>query len=173
VRDFRIETPRGGGRYLIKMSFNICRIVRSPDDKDAVPAYSFDASHVKVTDAKKLNKGRFAGVRYKGGPLYFETPFLHSPMDVSGFEDSSKRSLFLSLRGHEDDGDVKAFIAALEGVEEKIIDSVVDAKWLGDSINRDTAGSLMSRIVKSSESTHRPSASASTRRTASPRSRRS
>ena len=132
------------------MSSPICCIKRDSATKEPV-SYSFDASKLTVTEARKLNKGKFSNVRYDGGALYMETPELHAPISVSSFEDEGKKSLFVSCRGHEEREDVRMFVEALNSVQDKIIDQVASLKLLGDKVTRDMTAGLMSPLIKVSD----------------------
>jgi hypothetical protein len=132
------------------MSSSICSIKRDSATKEPV-SYTFDATKLTVTEARKLNKGKFSNVRYSGGALYMETPELHAPTSVSSFEDEGKKSLFVSCRGHEEQEDVRMFVEALNAVQDKIIDQVADLKLLGDKVTRDMAAGLMSPLIKVSD----------------------
>ena len=133
------------------MSSAICRIVR--DESKQATSFSFDPAKLVVTEARKLNKGKFSNVRYSGGALYIETPMLHSPMSVSSFEDEGKKSIFVSCRGHDDESkpEVKMFADALMALQDRVVDQVSSMKMLGTSFSRDTVAGVMSPLVKLSD----------------------
>lgn len=132
------------------MSSSICRVVRDPTTKEAV-SYSFDAAKLTVTEPKALKKGKFSNVRYNGGALYMESPLLHLPMGISSFEDDDKKSIFVSCRGHDEQEDVRLFVAALEAAQDKIIDQVSSMKVLGDKATRDMVSGFMTPLLKPSD----------------------
>jgi hypothetical protein len=136
-------------------SSSICRIVRDSKTK-AATGYDFDAKKLTVTEPRKLSKGKFSNVRYNGGALYFETPYLHAPTSVSSFEDADKKTLFLSMRGHDEKPEVKMFLDAMMGAQERIIDQASDLKLLGDKYTRDMTSGLMSPLVKTSDNGYPP-----------------
>lgn len=138
------------------MTSPICRIVRDANTK-AVTGYDFDPKKLSVSEPKKLSKGKFSNVRYNGGALYFETPYLHSPTSVSSFDDADKKTLFLSMRGFDERADVKAFLDALNSVQDRIIDQAHSLKLLGEKYTRDMTAGLMSPMVKISDAGYPPS----------------
>lgn len=133
------------------MSSNICRIIKNSTTDEVT--YSFDPAHLKVSEPKKLTKGKFAGVRYKGNALYLETPLLYSPMTVASYEgDGKKRSMFVSCRGVDDKPEVKAFVDALESVQSTIVDQITEMKAIGKDFPRSTILGIMNHIIKHTES---------------------
>ena len=128
---------------------DICRIVRDSDNKPV--KFSFDAHKLTVTPARALKKGKFSNVRYNGGSLYIETPWLHLPMGVSSFEDDGKKSLFVSCRGHEDQDDVRLFVEALEALQERVVDQAASLKLVGEKSSRELVSDLMTPIIKTSD----------------------
>lgn len=137
------------------MSSPICRIVRDSTTKTAT-GFDFDPKKLTVTEPRKLSKGKFSNVRYSGGALYFETPYLHAPTSISSFDDADKKTLFLSMRGFDERSDVKVFMDALTAAQERIIDQASDLKLLGDKSTRDMTAGLMSPLVKTSDAGYPP-----------------
>lgn len=137
------------------MASSICRITRDATTK-AVTGFDFDPSKMVVGEPRKLAKGKFCNVRYNGGPLYFETPYLHSPTSVSKFDDADKVTLFLSFRGHEDRADVKAFLDALTSAQDRIVEQASELKLLGEKSTPEMMESLMSTMIKVSDSGYPP-----------------
>ena len=134
---------------------SICRITRDASTKTAT-GYDFDASKLIVTEGRKLSKGKFSNVRYNGGALFLETPYLHCPTGVSSFDDTDKKTLFLSMRGYDEGGDVSFFHDALMAAQERIIDQASSLKLLGDKSTRDMTAGLMSPFVKTSDAGYPP-----------------
>lgn len=129
---------------------SICRVVRNSANEPV--SYSLDPTKVTVTEGRKLSKGKFSNVRYNGGgALYLETPYLHAPTSVSSFEDEGKKSIFVSCRGHEEKDDIRVFVEALTGLQDRIIDQVSDLKLIGEKFKRDTVAGVMSPFLKVSE----------------------
>jgi hypothetical protein len=133
----------------------MCRITRDQATKTAT-GYDLDPKKLTVTEGRKLSKGKFSNVRYNGGALFAETPFLHCPTGISSFDDNDKKTLFLSMRGYDEQSDVKLFHDALIRAQERIIDQASDLKLLGDKYTRDMTAGLMSPFVKTSDSGYPP-----------------
>ena len=137
------------------MSGSICRILRDSDSK-AATGFDFDPKKLTVTEPRKLSKGKFSNVRYNGGALYMESPYLHAPTSVSSFDDADKKTLFLSMRGFDERADIKHFLDAMNSAQERIIDQASDLKLLGDKYTRDMTSGLMSPLVKTSDAGYPP-----------------
>ena len=137
------------------MSSPICRIVRDPATK-AVTGFDFDPKKLSVSEPRKLSKGKFCNVRYGGGALYLESPYLHAPTSVSSFDDADKKTLFLSMRGHDERDDVRVFLDAMNKVQDRIIDQASEHKLLGEKYTREMTLGLMSPLVKTSDAGYPP-----------------
>lgn len=137
------------------MASPILRIVRDPSTKNAT-GYDFDPKKLSISEPRKLSKGKFCNVRYNGGALYFESPYLHAPTSISSFDDADKKTLFLSMRGHDERTEVKVFLDALNSAQERIIDQAASIKLLGDKYTREMTSGLMSPLVKTSDAGYPP-----------------
>lgn len=137
------------------MSAPICRIIRDPETK-AVKGFDFDPTKLAISEPRKLSKGKFCNVRYNGGVMYIESPYLHAPTSVSSFEDADKKTMFLSMRGHEERSDIRAFLEAMKQLQERIVDQASAHSLMGDKYTRDMVMGVMSPLVKISDAGYPP-----------------
>ena len=106
---------------------------------------------VKILD----NGGKTVNLSYEGQPLSIETPSLNVPYGVNVYDKTpgapAKYSLDLSLRGAEENDDVKALQTFLEAFDERMIDAGVEnaGKWFKmANPNRDVIKAFYTPLVK-------------------------
>jgi len=106
---------------------------------------------VKILD----NGGKTVNLSYEGQPLSIETPSLNVPYGVNVYDKTpgapAKYSLDLSLRGADENEDVKALQTFLEAFDERMIDAGVEnaGKWFKmTNPNRDVIKAFYTPLVK-------------------------
>jgi hypothetical protein len=106
---------------------------------------------VKLLD----NGGKTVNVRYEGRNIMTETPSLNVPYGVNVYDKTPgappKYSVDLSLRGADDNEDVKAFQDFLEGFDERMIDAGVEnaSKWFKmNNPNREVIKAFYTPLLK-------------------------
>ena len=106
---------------------------------------------VKILD----NGGKTVNLSYEGQPLSIETPSLNVPYGVNVYDKTpgapAKYSLDLSLRGADENEEVKSLQTFLEAFDERMIDAGVEnaGKWFKMSNpNRDVIKAFYTPLVK-------------------------
>jgi len=101
-------------------------MISSPSE---VSVSKIEFSPVKLLD----NGGKSVNLRYEGRNLMLETPSLNVPYGVNVFDKNGppKYSIDLSLRGADDNDQVRALQDFLEAFDERMIDAGVEnaGKW--------------------------------------------
>ena len=121
-------------------------MISSPSD---VTVSKIEFSAPKLLD----NGGKSVNLRYEGRNLMLETPSLNVPYGINVFDKQGppKYSVDLSLRGAEDNEQVRALQDFLEAFDERMIDAGVEnaGKWFKmNNPNREVIKAFYTPLVK-------------------------
>ena len=92
----------------------------------------------------------------QGTPLRIQFPRLYMPFGVSGFTPEvgpTKYNIDFALKGHDEDGSyIKSFYEGIKGIEDKIIDSIVNQseKIFGSHMSKEDLIPMFNSNVKQS-----------------------
>jgi len=98
----------------------------------AISPADFNSSNLTVSEVKKLDNGSsMAFINYSRGPVLLQAPTLVCPYGASDYKDNKKYKVRASLRNRDSDPDMEAYCAALEAIDEFVIDQAHKnaAKW--------------------------------------------
>ena len=115
-----------------------------------------DMGSVSYSAVKSLPSGaKIIYLNYKGGPLFVQTPEMTVPYDSGTFyadnDSSGKYAIKVSMDGHKDNPQMKAFHDMLQGMDQKIMDSGIEnslAWFKKKSLTEEIAKELYTPMVK-------------------------
>ena len=111
---------------------------------------------VSYSAVKSLPSGaKIIYLNYKGGPLFVQTPEMTVPYDSGTFyadnDSSGKYAIKVSMDGHKDNPQMKAFHDMLQQMDQKIMDSGIEnslAWFKKKSLTEEIAKELYTPMVK-------------------------
>lgn len=115
-----------------------------------------DMGSVSYSAVKSLPSGaKIIYLNYKGGPLFLQTPEMTIPYDSGTFyadnDNSGKYAIKVSMDGHKDNSQMKAFHDMLQQMDQKIMDSGIEnslAWFKKKSLTPEIAKELYTPMVK-------------------------
>ena len=115
-----------------------------------------DMGSVSYSAVKSLPSGaKIIYLNYKGGPLFVQTPEMTVPYDSGTFyadtDSSGKYAIKVSMDGHKDNSQMKAFHDMLQQMDQKIMDSGIEnslAWFKKKSLTEEIAKELYTPMVK-------------------------
>jgi hypothetical protein len=121
-------------------------MIQSPSD---ISVDKIEFAPVKILD----NGGKSVNIRYEGRNIMIETPSVSLPYGVNKFDKNGpvKYSVDLSLRGADDNAQIRALQDFLEAFDERMIDAGVEnaSKWFKmANPNRDVIKAFYTPVVK-------------------------
>jgi hypothetical protein len=121
-------------------------MIQSPSD---ISVDKIEFTPVKILD----NGGKSVNIRYEGRNIMIETPSVSLPYGVNKFDKNGpvKYSVDLSLRGADDNAQIRALQDFLEAFDERMIDAGVEnaSKWFKmANPNRDVIKAFYTPVVK-------------------------
>lgn len=127
------------------------------NNSNIVRAKDFDVSKVTFSDVKAFggNGGKIVYLSYGRAPLVLQTPAMRAPFGVSKWENDgspTKFTLDMSFQGIDSSKSMRAFFAALEKLDERMIDDGFEnqATWFRGKRygSKDIVEALYTPIIK-------------------------
>jgi hypothetical protein len=121
----------------------------------AISPAEFDSSKLTVSELKKLDNGSsMAYINYNRGAVVLQAPTLVCPYGASDYKDNKKFKVRASLRNRDSDPEMEAYCAALEAIDEFVIDQAHKnaAKWFKmPGASRETIAIFYKRSIEPSK----------------------
>lgn len=121
----------------------------------AISPAEFDSSKLTVSEIKKLDNGSsMAYINYNRGGVVLQAPTLVCPYGASDYKDNKKFKVRASLRNRDSDPEMEAYCAALEAIDEFVIDQAHKnaAKWFKmPGASRETIAIFYKRSIEPSK----------------------